>query len=216
MKKDLSIIILIFGLAVGSINAQPEKSSFFGINLPPIRVTMVELGYELNSSPYLTFELYGGYLINTTTNSSLTILTGHNFERKSGFFLMPGARFNFRRDPSKFAPFIGMNLVNSVAIEQGTYYDGFTHYEAGDEFSYNSYNLGLTGIIGLTTPSTARISCDIGIRAGKLLINNLIDIHSFMPGMGVGHGDGWRTLGVQGMDIGARYSFMARLKYRIK
>lgn len=218
MEKQIFIFLLLFGFLIEIINAQPDRTSYLTFNIPPVLGSTVELGYELNFSPQLTFEVNGGYLMNTSIDSPLKILTEHNFESKSGFFVMPGVRFNLRKDSGKFAPFIGINLTNSIALEHGIYYDGFPDSEAqsGDEFSNTSYNLGLTGIIGFTTPSTNKISCDAGIRAGKLLINNLIDIHSYMPGMGINHGNGWRTLGIPEIDMGARYSLMVRLKYRIK
>jgi hypothetical protein len=217
-EKQILIFLLFSGLVFETITAQPDRTGYFVLNIPPLSGSTVELGYEVNFSPNLAFELNGGYLINTSVNSPVKILTEHNFERKSGFFVMPGVRFNIRRDPGKFAPFIGVNLINSIAIEQGVYYDNFpdSEFRAGSEFSNTSYNLGFTGVIGLTTSSTARVSFDMGIRAGKLLVDNLVDFHSYMPGMGVGDSSGWRTLGVPVVDIGARYSLMARLKYRIK
>ena len=205
MKKYISILILLFGLLVELINAQPDNSTYVGINLPPILRTEVELGYERNFSPHLTIELFGGYLINSTIDSPTKIGTVHNFERKSGFFIKSGARFNLRRDPVKFAPFIGLHLVNSVAIEKGVYNDSFPGYEtrAGERFSNNAYNLGLIGMIGLTTPLTTRIGGEVGIQAGKLLVDNLIDFHSYMPGMGVNKVNGTRFQGV------------VRIKYKI-
>ncbi len=198
MNKYISIFILLFGLLIELINAQPDNSTYFGINIPPMLGTTVELGFERNSSPHLTIELFGGYLINSTIDSPTKIGTVHNFERKSGFFIKPGARFNFRRDPVKFAPFIGLHLVNSVAIEKGVYYDSFPGYEtrAGERFSNNAYNLGLTGMVGLTTPLTTRFGGEVGIQAGKMLVDNLIDFHSYMPGMGVKTKNGIRFQGV--------------------
>ncbi len=59
------------------------------------------------------------------------------------------------------------------------------------------------------------ISGDVGIRAGKLVVDNLIDVHSYMPGMGVDTGDGWRSLGTGVFDPASRSSIIARIKIRI-
>ncbi len=205
MKKHIVIFILLPGFLVELINAQPDNSTYVGINLPPILGTEVELGYEQNPSPHLTIELFGGYLINSTVDSPTKIGTVHNFEKKSGLFIKPGSRFNLRRDPAKFAPFIGLHLVNSVAIEKGVYHDGFPGYEsrAGERFSNIAYNLGFIGMIGLTTPLTTRIGGEVGIQAGKLLVDNLIDFHSYMPGMRVK------------IENGIRFQGVVRIKYKI-
>jgi hypothetical protein len=205
MKKFISIIILLFSLLVGFINAQSYNSSYVGINLPPLRGTEVELGYEGNLSSHLAIELFAGYLINSTIDSPTKIGTVHNFERKSGFFIKSGSRFNLRRDPANFAPFIGLHLINSLAIEKGTFNESFPGYEskAGDRFSNNAYNLGFAGMIGLTSPLSSRIGGEVGIQVGTMLIDNLIDFHSYMPGMGVNKVNGIRFTGV------------VRVKYKI-
>lgn len=231
MQRFISLFILLFALLSGSTQAQPDRPGYIGLNLAPVPATMLELGYEHNPSPRLTLELYGGILINSKIESPLKVLTVHDFDRKSGFYIMPGIRFNLRRDQAGWAPFIGLHIVNSVAAERGVLRHGFPGYyaDAGNEasappiicfplpgkFSETSFNLGLAGMIGLTTPATRLISGDVGIRAGKLLADNLIDVHSYMPGMGVDTGDGWRSLGTGVFDIGNRYSIIARIKIRI-
>jgi hypothetical protein len=185
MKKLIIISFMLFSQVIDFISAQPYNSTYIGINLPPILGTAVELGYERHSSPGLTFELFGGYLINSPIDSPMKIMTVHNFKRKSGLFIKPGARFNIRRDPAKFAPFVGLHLVNSLAIENGVYHDDFNGYEGDERFSNIAYNFGVIGMIGITTPLTNRIGGEVGIQTGRLLIDNLIDFHSYMPGMGV-------------------------------
>jgi hypothetical protein len=70
-------------------------------------------------------------------------------------------------------------------------------------------------MIGITTPLTNRIGGEVGIQTGRLLIDNLIDFHSYMPGMGVAGSNGRRILGDPVFDIGSKYSLLVRIKYRI-
>ncbi len=229
MQRFISLLVLLFFAATGSARAQPGRPGYIALNIAPVPATMLELGYEHNHSPRLTLELYGGILVNSKIDSPIKVGTLYDFDRKSGFYIMPGIRYNLRRDQSGWAPFVGLHLVNSIAVERGVY--GFdstgndaddgnevspsTAFCLGSGFSTNSFNLGLAGMIGLTTPTTRMISGDVGIRAGKLLVDNLLSVHSYMPGMGVDNGDGWRILGTGVFDPASRSSIIARIKIRI-
>ena len=235
MQRFISLLIIFFIAASLAIRAQPDRPDYIALNLAPLPATMLELGYEHNHSPRLTLELYGGILVNSKIDSPIKVFTGYVFDRKSGFYIMPGIRYNLRRDQSGWAPFIGLHLVNSIAVEHGVYGFGPKGFDADggnedppstqfclgsgfplpDEFSKNSFNLGLAGMIGLATPTTRMISGDVGIRAGKLLVDNLLSVHSYMPGMGVDNGDGWRILGTGVFDPASKSSIIARIKIRI-
>lgn len=59
-------------------------------------------------------------------------------------------------------------------------------------------------MVGITSPATKRVNIDLGLQIGTTLVNNLIDFHSYMPGMGVDFGSGLRIQGI------------LRIKYLIK
>ncbi len=105
---------------------------------------------------------------------------------------------------NKFAPFFGLNLVNAIAIEKGTYNPDFDDETFNNSVFKNLCNLGLSGIIGITTPAKKRINVDLGLQVGTIIVDNLLDFHSYMPGMGVEFGGGIRIQGV------------LRIKYLIK
>ena len=205
-QTNIFIITLILLIGFGSItvNAQSEKSNYLGINLIPLFGNTLELGYEINVKPNLSVDLYSGYVFNSKLNSPLKKGTQYDLENKSGFVIKIGTRYNLRSDLNKFAPFFGLNIVNAIAIEEGFYDNDFDNYTPNEPVVRNSYNLGLIGIIGITSPATKRISIDLGLQMGKVIINNLLDFHSYMPGMGVSFGSGLRIQGV------------LRIKYLIK
>jgi hypothetical protein len=122
---------------------------------------------------------------------------------KSGFFLKLETRHNFRKEHKRFAPFIGFNIVNSLAIEEGVTNILFDSSTSKEPIKRNSYNLGLNGILGITSPSNKKLNIDLGIQFGKLLVDNLVDFHSYMPGMGVNFIGGMRLQGI------------VRIKYKI-
>lgn len=203
-KKLIVIVILLIGFGSMSVNAQSEKSNYLGINLIPLVGNTLELGYELNIKPNLSVDLYSGYVFNSKLSSSLRKETQYDLENKSGFFIKIGARYNLRNDLKKFAPFIGFNIVNAIAIEKGIHDPDFDNNTPNDPILRNSYNMGLNGVIGITSPATKRINIDLGLQIGTTLVNNLIDFHSYMPGMGVDFGSGLRLQG------------LLRIKYLIK
>jgi hypothetical protein len=203
-KKLIAILMLLVSLGSISSNAQSEKSNYFGINLVPLFGNALELGYELNISPNLSVDLHSGYVFNSKLSSPLKKGTQYELDNKSGLFIKIGARYNLRSDLNKFAPFFGLNLVNALAIEEGFYDVDFDYHTPNEPVGKSSYNLGVNGIIGVTSPATKRINIDLGLQVGKVIVSNLLDFHSYMPGMGVNFGSGLRLQGV------------LRIKYRIK
>jgi len=203
MNRILIILILLIGFGIYS-KAQSERTNYLGINLIPIIGNTLELGYEVNVKSNLSIDLYTGYVFNSKLSSLVKIGTQYELDNKSGFFIKTGIRYNRRKDLNKFAPFIGLNIVNSIAIEKGVYDPDFDYDTPNELFVRNSYNLGINGIIGITSPATKRINIDLGLQVGTILINNLIDFHSYMPGMGVDFGDAIRVQG------------MIKIKYLIK
>ncbi|MFT4696506.1 MAG: hypothetical protein ACI8RY_001682 [Urechidicola sp.] len=187
MYKIIAISFFLFSFCLKSYS-QDSTTSYVGINLPPMIGSTIELGYEINSKPYLTFDVYGGYTFNSKLNGFHKLGDGINFSKKSGGFIKFGARINGRKKLNKFAPFIGLNIVNAISIEEGEqeYWisnnNKLTTYN--ESFKRNNYNLGISGIIGVTSSSTKRINIDLGIQIGRLLVGNLSGYHSYMPGMG--------------------------------
>ena len=203
-KKLIVIIILLIGFGSIPVNAQSLKSNYLGINLIPLVGNTLELGYELNIKPNLSVDLYSGYVFNSKLSSPFKKGTQYDLDNKSGFFIKTGIRYNLRNDLKKFAPFIGFNIVNAIAIEKGIYDPDFDNNTLNEPVLRNSYNLGLNSVIGITSPATKRINIDFGLQIGTTLVNNLIDFHSYMPGMGVNFGSELRIQGI------------LRIKYLIK
>ena len=203
MTRTIVLIILLIGLGT-SLKAQSEKPNYVGINLIPLFSKTLELGYEINVNSFLSFDLYTGYVFNSNMDSPRKLGTDYELTNKSGFFIKIGTRYNLRKDLKKIAPFIGLNIVNAIALEEGIYNPDFENNTPDEPVKRNSYNLGLNGIIGVTSPATKRINIDIGLQIGTVLINNLLDFHSYMPGMGVDFGGGVRIQGI------------ARIKYLIQ
>ncbi len=201
--RDIAILIILIGLGLSS-NGQSDKVRYVGINLFPIIGKTIELGYSVDIKPNLSTDFYTGYVFNSGLGSPYMIGTQYDLDNKSGIFIKIGTRYNLRNDIDKFAPFIGINIVNSIAIEAGTYDSDFNYNTPNEKVKKKSYNLGLNGIIGITSPITKKLNMDIGLQIGKVLIKNLIDFHSYMPGMGVNFPDGVRS------------QLMLRIKYRIK
>ena len=203
MNKTLILLILLIGFRISS-KAQSEKTNYLGVNLIPLIGNTLELGYEVNIKSNFSVDIYAGYVFNSNMSSPLKIGTQYDLTKKSGFFIKTGTRYNLRKELNKFAPFIGLNLVNAIAIEKGIYDPDFDYNTPNEPVAKNSYNLGVNGIIGITTPATKKINIDLGVQIGTLLIDNLLDFHSYMPGMGVDVGDGVRIQGI------------VRIKYLIK
>ncbi len=149
LKKLIVIFILLIGFGSISVNAQSEKSNYLGINLIPLAGNTLELGYELNIKPNLSVDLYSGYVFNSKLSSPLKKGTQYDLENKSGFFIKIGIRYNLRNDLKKFAPFIGLNIVNAIAIEKGIYDPDFDNNTLNELVLRNSYNMGLMVWLGL-------------------------------------------------------------------
>lgn len=202
--KGMTIaLFLLIGLGIYA-EAQSERTNYLGINILPLLGSTVELGYEQNIKPNLSFNFYAGYVFNSKLGSPLKKGTQYELNTKSGFFIKTGVRFNVRKDLNKIAPFFGLNLVNSIAIEKGIYDSDFDYNTPNEQVNKTSYNLGINGVIGITSAATKRINIDLGLQIGTTLVNNLVDFHSYMPGMGVDFGSGLRIQGI------------IRIKYLIK
>jgi hypothetical protein len=206
MTKVILSILTLITLNLGSFS-QNERTSYLGVNMPPLFGTAIELGYELNLKPQLTFNVSSGYTFNSELNGSCKKENARlKISKKSGGFIKIGVRYNWRKNFNKIAPFFAVNLVNSISIEEGTQemgaiINGEPTLWVESVFS-NNYNLGVSGIIGITGNSTNRFNFDLGIQVGRVVVNNLLDCRSYMPGMG----SGFLENRVQGI---------LRLKYRI-
>jgi outer membrane protein W len=203
MKITLTTFMLVIGL-LSHLNAQTTKTNYIGLNLPPMLGTALEIGFERTIKPNFSVDLYTGYVFNSRLDSPLKKGSLFDVYKKSGFFLKLGARYNFRKDLSKFAPFVGLNIVNSIALEEGTFIGEETPSTPyPDPIVNNSYNLGISGIVGVTSPSDKKLNVDVGFQFGRIFIDNLLDFHSYMPGMGVNYGARLRLQGI------------VRIKYRL-
>lgn len=201
MKNALTTSIFVIGF-LSQLNAQTTKTNYIGLNLPPMLGTTLDIGFERNIKPNFSVEISSGYVFNSKLNSLFKKGSLFDLDKKSGFFLKLGARYNFRKDLSKFAPFLGLNIVNAIAMEEGIYV-GLDNPNIPYPINNNSYNLGISGIIGFTSPADKKLNVDVGIQAGRLLVDNLMDFHSYMPGMGVNYGASLRLQGI------------VRIKYRL-
>ncbi|MCD6556017.1 MAG: hypothetical protein J7K64_02375, partial [Bacteroidales bacterium] len=152
MKRTIIILIFLIGFWNFSFG-QSEKTKYLGINLFPILGTTLELGYELNIKPKFSIDFYTGYVFNSNLDSPHKLGSPYKLDKKSGVFLKLGTRCNIRNSINKFAPFIGINIVNSIAIEKGIYDPDFDFNPPYDQVMMNSYNLGVNGIIGITSPA---------------------------------------------------------------
>ena len=202
MKFKLATFIL-FLCIYGCIHAQEDRSKYLGLNISPLFVNALELGLDYTIKPNSSFNIYTGYVFNSPLNSPFKKGTQYLLTNKSGFFLKLEARHNFRKEHKRFAPFIGFNIVNSLAFEEGVTNILFDSSTSKEPIKRNSYNLGLNGILGITSPSNKKLNIDLGIQLGKLLVDNLVDFHSYMPGMGVNFIGGMRLQGI------------VRIKYKI-
>lgn len=206
MLKLITITIFFLSFFTNSFT-QDSTSSYIGFNVPPALGNTIELGFEINPKSTLTFDIYGGFTFNSKLNGICSkVYTGLEINNKSGAFIKLGARYNWRNSLSKFAPFFGVNITNAISMEKGTqdeYFisenDGFTSRKI--PFNTKKYNVGLSGVIGVTSPSTNRFSMDLGIQFGGLLLDNLVGCNSYMPGMG--------------SNLGLRLQGVFRIKYRI-
>ncbi|MCK4661616.1 MAG: hypothetical protein KAT68_02020 [Bacteroidales bacterium] len=203
--KTKPLTLIIFICTVISLNAQfINDNNYLSINTVPILGKTLELGYDANIKQNFSLDIYIGYVFNSKLSSPYKIGTQYELINKSGYFLKTGTKFILKNNLKIFKPFFGLNLVNAIVIEKGIYDKDSDYYTPNEIVNQNSYNLGINGIIGFTSPATKRINIDIGIQTGKILINNLLDFHSYMPGMGVNFPDGVRLQGI------------LRIKYRMK
>jgi hypothetical protein len=200
--KISGIILTVLIISSSVIKAQTNKTDYLSINIIPILGSTLELGYERNFNPHFNSSIYCGYVFNSHLGSIYKIGTSYELKKKSGVFVKIGTRINFRKDDDKFAPFFGLNVINSLAIEEGINDPDFNESTPGEFIERNSYNLGFSGILGLTSPSSKKLSMDLGLQIGYVIINNLVDFHSYMPGMGTNFD-------------GPRFQGVLRIKYKI-
>jgi hypothetical protein len=201
MRRNYTIMIILIAFGISS-KAQLIKTDYIGINLIPLIGKTLELGYEANIKSFISADIYAGYVFNSKLSSPYLMGSSYEFSNKSGLFLKLGTRYNLRNDIKKYAPFIGLNVVNAIAIEEGVNDPDFDDNTPNDPLNKNSYNLGIDGILGFTSPSNKLLNIDIGFQIGYILIDNLIDFHSYMPGMGVN----FDNIRIQGI---------LRIKYKI-
>ena len=197
------VICMFMGVQFGS-NAQENRTRYLGGNIPPAVRSAIELGVEQNMHPKLSYSVYAGYLINTDQDSWIKVGSTLDFSRKSGAYLKLGTRFNWRKSLNRYAFYFGGNLVPALAIEEGrTQVVGDFINIPVSAVSKRSYNLGGNVEIGFTSSATRRLNFDVGFQYGYVLIDNMVDLHSFMPGMGVNRGRG------------RRFQPVLRVKYRL-
>jgi len=196
LKKTIITIILSV-IIIFNVNAQFQKSIYIGINIYPIIENSFEIGSEINNNQNLSFHCYIGNVFKSKKNSPLKIVSPYTFKEKSGYFIKTGVKYNIRKNISKFALFISVNLINSYAIEKATYVPLYISHSPIEKLvSKNSYNLGFSGEIGITTPANKIISIDLALQGGSLLVNNLLDFNSYMPGMGIKQNESIRFQGI--------------------
>lgn len=196
VKATVFFISILFLITLES-RAQDERLDNLTFNLPPLLGSTIELGWERSIRPRWSFDVSAGYVFNSPLSSPFAIGTTIELTRKSGMFLKIGGRYNLRSSYKTFGPFIGMNVVNAYAIEEGVYtpFPTFPQDSISTPVSQNSYNLGLGFVLGVVSPSYGRFSFDAGLQIGAMLVDHLLSYHSYMPGQGVDLG-GIRLQGI--------------------
>lgn len=184
MKKHaiLFTILLSVNLAKGQ---KLDLSPYLGINIAPILMTQIDVVYEHPINKHFNALLSGGGVVDAPYGSFYKLGTNKELTKRSGAFLRTGIKAHL--DNKIFSPFAGAVVVNSISIEEGhkTFPDSLFHPCTVPNFSSTSYNLGLAGILGFTLKPFRRLKVDIGKQIGILIIDNLVDYHSYAPGMGI-------------------------------
>lgn len=183
--------ILIVSNSVFAIS-QVVTSNYVGMNVFPIMSTTTEIGYEANPKKWLAYNVHAGYVHDSSIDSPVKVESNYDFRKRGGYFMKLGGRMSFRKKATHFAPFLGGNIVNAIAIERANP----NEFSFSEPIRQSTYNLGVNITAGLTSGLGKRFGFDVGIQYGGLLIDNLLDIESFMPGMGVNLGNGSYIQGI--------------------
>ena len=180
-----------------------DPLSYIGINVAPVLMTQIDLAYEYPVNSYMTGQLSGGFVVNAPYGSLRKIETGTRLTKRSGGFFRIGLKGHLKN--KIISPFLGGLIINSLSVEEGVVncLDSLICEASIPNFSKTSYNLGVSGIVGLILKPSKRVKIDLGIQVGTLLINQLADYHSFTPGMGIN----WNPIKTQ---------FIVEIKYRLK
>ncbi len=186
-----------------SFSQTNDSASYFGFNIAPVFMTQVDFVFEKAINPYITGQLSGGFVVNAPYGSLHKIGTTKSLSKRQGGFLRIGVKGHLK---DKFiSPFIGGLIINILSIEEGFSEcpDTIICFQSVPNFSNTSYNLGVSGIVGLTIKPLKRFKIDFGVQIGVLLIDRLSDYHSFTPGMGIN----WNPMKTQ---------FITEIKYKLK
>lgn len=155
--------------------------------------TTIEFGYELNLKSNFSFDISYGYVVNSEIEGSCIKRNPYlTIDKRSGNFIKLGARYNWKNKSDNFGFFFGANIINATSIESGSlqrgYFEMFGYPVIYSEKIYiTNYNLGLSGKIGITWTTITPFDFDLGVQVGRVLIENLSDCNSYMPGMGAGY-----------------------------
>ena len=204
MKHKRIVLTITFLIMTGySFGQTKDSTSYFGINVAPVFMTQIDLAYEKPINSYMTGQLSGGFVIDAPYGSLHKIGTDKSLTKRSGGFLRIGVKGHLKE--KNISPFVGGLIINSLSIEEGVADcpDSLACIQSIPNFSKTSYNLGVSGIAGLTLKPLKRLKIDLGIQVGVLLIDRLADYHSFTPGMGIN----WSPVKTQ---------FIAEMKYKLK
>ena len=198
--KKLLIILSLFFLGKTSFS---QNRHFVYVDVLPILSKTVDVGYEYHILPYLSTSASIGYAFNSRRGNILKKGDAYDLSKQTGMYLKTQIQFNIRKKLSQFAPILGVNIINALAIEEGTYTDLNMFIDPITiPVKKESYNLAINAVFGITSPSNKRFSFSLGLQAGSFLINNTLSFHSHIPGTGI------RTGGIT-------FQGFAKVKFRI-
>ncbi len=184
--------VLLFFVIHSSMILHAQKmeinnpQDYFFINLAPAVGNSLELGYEINQNAKRSLDISAGYVFNSSLEGSILYDYTYSSILQSGMFLKLGARKNFRQGFGRFAPYMGLSIINAVAIEKGEYQPSYPPF-VGEPIpaQKNSYNFAMGGYLGLTSPSDRKFGYEIGIQAGVPIVFSMLNERGYFPGLGI-------------------------------
>ena len=214
MKKLLSLLLLVFIF----YPLFSQSRQFIGVNIGQLPATSININYQFDYKPYLSFLTEGGYAINYESSYDILgyIISSHcdcdneyDIDITNGGFLKIGALLNFRKTFEKENYFhIGLFINQSLLHQKGTYNDLHPDYQINESNNVEKtlYIYGLSGYLGYNFRITDKFSSNIGFQL-SFASDNVYDIYDytyFIPGMGR-------------MDVNSVFPMIIlNLKYRLK
>lgn len=210
MFRIITVLFLFTAINFNGIS-QEEKPLLIGINFAPINGKSLEIGIEKSLNPSITFAAIAGFTIDPNSKF-ITSEYSHrymDYSKKNGVFIKLESRIHFREDYTKFSPFVGLIVVNSLINEKGKQ----KRSTLPESEIKNGYNLSLGLTTGLTFIISKKTSLDFGFQSGRDIINNQLNKYDYLPGSGIQYEIGTGSISFYSFDF--RVQGIIRLKYQI-